>query len=107
MGQRLRPSLVVKDMNCPPCMLCVYQPRNPPIEALGYFGRTGVFYLDDVQLTEDGEPHRLWHTPPQWPVACCEEEDLMMLEMVDPALADPSWFEPPGQGPAMEGLPGQ
>lgn len=101
MGQRLRPSLVVKDMNCPPCMLCVYQPRHPPsIEALGYFGRTGVFYLaDDVQVAEDGAPHRLWHTPPQWPVPCVDEEDLMMLEMVDPAMVDPALMPP---GPRLE-----
>ncbi len=89
MARQHQPSLVVKDMNCAPCMLCVYQPEHPPsIEALGYWGRKGVFSLaSETHVSGDEPPRRVWKTPPQWPVQCCREEDLQIIEMVDPALA--------------------
>ncbi|RZI86143.1 MAG: hypothetical protein EOP38_02360 [Rubrivivax sp.] len=87
MAQRQQPSVVVQEMNCAPCMLCIYQPEHPPsIEAMGYWGQKGVFSLaGELRVEGDEAPHRLWRTPPRWPVPCCDEEDLKILEMVDPA----------------------
>lgn len=92
MARATQPSLVVQEMNCAPCMLCIYQPEHPPsIEALGYWGRKGVFSLaSELHVSDDEPPRRVWKTPPQWPVQCCREEDLHIIEMVDPALGGTS-----------------
>lgn len=100
MARSQSPSLVVQDLDCPPCMLCIYQPEHPPsIEAMGFWGKQGVFSLEsEMRLDSDGSPRRVWKTPPQWPVRCCREEDLKILEMVDPAViaAAPSVNRGPG-----------
>lgn len=99
MARQRPPSLIVQETNSPPCMRCVYLPEHPPsIEALGYWGREGVFSLEsELHVDGDDAPRRVWRTPPQWPVRCCREEDLKILEMVDPAvLASPSFTSGPG-----------
>jgi len=39
--------------------------------------------LDELHLDGDESPRRVWRTPPQWPVQCCREEDLQILEVTE------------------------